>query len=57
MESVGFAAAGGAAVVRSSANPRSAPVILSPNDWQEFAAGVRDGAFDEFRPASYALLL
>jgi predicted secreted Zn-dependent protease len=33
-------------MVRSSANPRGIPVTMSRDEWQEFLAGVKSGAFD-----------
>jgi predicted secreted Zn-dependent protease len=43
---VEVAAAGDAVMVRSSANPAGAPVTLSRDEWQNFLAGVKAGAFD-----------
>ena len=37
---------GDAVTIRSSANPGDTPVTLSRDEWQEFLAGVKEGAFD-----------
>ncbi len=43
---VEVAATGDTVVVRSSANPDDPSVTLSCDEWQEFLAGVKEGAFD-----------
>jgi Domain of unknown function (DUF397) len=35
-----------AVILRSSANPDDTPVTLSRNEWEEFLAGAKEGAFD-----------
>ena len=43
---VEVATAGDTVMVRSSADPTGTPVTLSRDEWQEFLAGVKAGAFD-----------
>ena len=43
---VEVAAVGDAVMVRSSAHPEGSPVTLSRDEWQEFLAGAKAGAFD-----------
>jgi predicted secreted Zn-dependent protease len=43
---VEVAADEGIVLLRSSRDQRAMPVALSRNEWQEFLAGVKDGAFD-----------
>lgn len=43
---VEVAAVGDAVMVRSTANPGGTPVTLSRDEWHNFLAGVKAGAFD-----------
>jgi Domain of unknown function (DUF397) len=43
---VEIAAVGDAVMVRSSANAGGTPVTLSRDEWREFLAGAKEGAFD-----------
>ena len=43
---VEVAATGDTVIVRSSATRGEAPVKLSRDEWREFLAGVKEGAFD-----------
>jgi hypothetical protein len=43
---VEVAFAGGAIVVRDSRNPDGAQLVFTPNEWDAFVEGAKDGEFD-----------
>lgn len=43
---VEVAATGDAVLLRSSSSPGAVPVTLSRDEWREFLAGAKDGAYD-----------